>query len=48
MEHENLGIDVNGEATSGLTHEGESTDAPRPINGELLSSWARRLAARMS
>ena len=27
MEHENLGVDVNGEATSGLTHEGENTDA---------------------
>ena len=27
MEHENLGIDANGEATSGLTHEGESTNA---------------------
>jgi hypothetical protein len=27
MEHENLGIDANGEATSGLNHEGESTDA---------------------
>ena len=27
MEHENLSIDVNGEATSGLTHEGESTNA---------------------
>jgi hypothetical protein len=27
MEHENLGVDDNGEATSGLNHEGESTDA---------------------
>ena len=27
MEHENLGIDANGEATSGLSHEGERTDA---------------------
>ena len=27
MEHENLGVDAKGEATSGLTHEGESTDA---------------------
>jgi hypothetical protein len=27
MEHENLGIDANGEATSGLNHEGESTNA---------------------
>jgi hypothetical protein len=27
MEHENLGVDANGEATSGVTHEGESTDA---------------------
>jgi hypothetical protein len=27
MEHENLDIDANGEATSGLNHEGESTDA---------------------
>ena len=27
MEHENLGIDANGEATSGMTHEGESTEA---------------------
>ena len=27
MEHENLGVDANGEATSGLTHEGESTNA---------------------
>ena len=27
MEHENLGVDVNGEAASGLTHEGESTNA---------------------
>jgi hypothetical protein len=26
MEHENLGIDANGEATSGVNHEGESTD----------------------
>lgn len=29
MEHENLGVDANGEATSGLTHEGESTNATR-------------------
>ena len=29
MEHENLGIDGNGEATSGLTHEGESPNAMR-------------------
>ncbi len=27
MEHENLGVDVNGEATSGMNHEGESTKA---------------------
>ena len=27
MEHENLGIDANGEAASGVNHEGESTDA---------------------
>ena len=27
MEHENLGVDANGEATSGVNHEGESTDA---------------------
>ena len=27
MEYENLGVDGNGEATSGLNHEGESTDA---------------------
>ena len=27
MEHENLGSDANGEATSGLNREGESTDA---------------------
>jgi hypothetical protein len=27
MEHENLGIDANGKATSGLNREGESTDA---------------------
>jgi hypothetical protein len=27
MEHENFGIDANGEATSGVNHEGESTDA---------------------
>ena len=27
MEHENLGVDVNGEAASGMTHEGESTNA---------------------
>jgi hypothetical protein len=27
MEQENLGIDANGEATSGLNHEGERTDA---------------------
>ncbi len=27
MEHENLGNDGNGEATSGVNHEGESTDA---------------------
>jgi hypothetical protein len=27
MEHENLSVDGNGEATSGLNHEGESTDA---------------------
>ena len=27
MEHENLGVDANGEATSGLHHEGQSTNA---------------------
>ena len=27
MEHENLGVDANGEATIGLNHEGESTNA---------------------
>jgi len=27
MEHENLGVDGNGKATSGLNHEGESTEA---------------------
>jgi len=27
MEHENLGVDDNGKATSGLNHEGESTEA---------------------
>ena len=27
MEHENLGVDANGEATSGMNHEGESTNA---------------------
>ena len=27
MEHENLGVDANGEATSGVNHEGESTNA---------------------
>ena len=27
MEHENLGVDANGEATSGLNHEGERTNA---------------------
>ena len=27
MEHENLGVDANGAATSGLNHEGESTNA---------------------
>jgi hypothetical protein len=27
MEHENLGVDANGEATSGVTHEARSTDA---------------------
>jgi hypothetical protein len=27
MEHENLGVDVNGEATSSMNHEGESTNA---------------------
>jgi hypothetical protein len=27
MEHENLGNDANGEGTSGVNHEGESTDA---------------------
>jgi hypothetical protein len=27
MEHENLGVDANGEATNGLNHEGESTKA---------------------
>jgi hypothetical protein len=26
MEHENLGVDENGEATSGLNHKGESTN----------------------
>jgi hypothetical protein len=26
MEHENLGVDANGEATSGLNHEGERTN----------------------
>jgi hypothetical protein len=37
MEHENLGIDGNGEATSGLNHEGESTEA-MPRDGLLGSS----------
>jgi len=32
MEHENLGIDAIGEATSGLNHEGESTNAV-PMGG---------------
>jgi hypothetical protein len=32
MEHENLGVDGNGEATSGMNHEGESTNA-RPRGG---------------
>ena len=27
MEQENLGVDVNGEATSGVNHEGESPNA---------------------
>jgi hypothetical protein len=27
MEHENLGVDANGEATSGLNQEGESLNA---------------------
>ena len=27
MEHENLGVGVNGEAASGLNHEGDSTDS---------------------
>jgi hypothetical protein len=36
MEHENLSIDANGEATSGLHHEGESTDAM--LRGGLLGS----------
>ena len=27
MEHENLGVDANGEATSGLNHEGERPEA---------------------
>ena len=27
MEQENLGIDANGEAASGVNHEGETTDA---------------------
>jgi len=27
LEHENLGVDANGEVTSGWNHEGESTDA---------------------
>jgi hypothetical protein len=27
MEHENLGVNVNGEATSGMNHEGASTNA---------------------
>jgi hypothetical protein len=27
MEHENLGVDANGEAASGMNHEGESTNA---------------------
>lgn len=27
MEHENFGVDGNGEATSGLNQEDESTDA---------------------
>jgi hypothetical protein len=30
MEHENLGIDANGEATSGLNQEGESTEWHEP------------------
>ena len=36
MEHENLGVDSNGEATSGLNHEGESTDAM--LRGGLFGS----------
>ena len=35
-EHENPGIDANGEAISGLNHEGESTDAM--LGGELADS----------
>jgi len=27
MEHENLGVDANGEATSGWNHEGERRNA---------------------
>ena len=27
MEHENLGVDANGEGTSGMNHEGERTNA---------------------
>ena len=37
MEHENLGVDANGEATSGLNHEGESTEA-EPRGGTTRSS----------
>jgi hypothetical protein len=36
MEHENLGVDANGKATIGLTHEGESTNGA--LRGGLLGS----------
>jgi hypothetical protein len=36
MEHENLGVDANGEATRGLNHEGERTKAI--LRGGLPSS----------
>ena len=38
MEHENLGVDANGEATSGVNHEGESMNAA--LRGRL--PWPQR------
>jgi hypothetical protein len=52
LKHENLGIDVNREATSGLNHEGERTDAVirggLPGNNKEAEYWPWSDAGRLS